>query len=443
VQNMRQVAQTKPHVVGFAVYSVAYNNVKEMIQEMRAILPETKIVIGGPHVSALPAWSLKDTKADFAVVGEGEEIMVELVRRIEAGVDSFDDLKGLAFWKNGEVVVNEGCNVIENLDDLSFPAWELLSPENYNDSFGQVFSAEVPVMSIFTSRGCPHQCTFCASRFIHGRVFRRRSARNVVDEIETLVKDHGVKEIEILDDTFTESAQHAMDICRELKRRNLSIKWRAAGGLRLNTINDELLALFKETGCYQVSIGIESASERVLRQIRKPIDPAQIKNRIRMVKKYGIKTIGFFIIGLPGDTEESIRETIAFAKNSDLDLPLFMQAIPLPGTEVFKNAYSPGDLQLVPWDDFHFFSGFPFKICPVPIERLQYLFTLAHFQTYFTVKRIAMIFRFAFSSKRIRMKKILRWFCYHLKSVFFLAIYSLYKRPQAQELIHEKRVTKE
>ena len=250
--SIREIVNIRPDFIGITVYTFAHNIVKRMISEIRRLLPKAKIIIGGPQASALPKFSLEDMKADFAVVGEGERVMLEIVKRVESNYNYFDDIKGLAFWRDGNPVFNPGCNLIEDLDNLPFPSWELMPPNKYNYAAVDVMPKRFPAAPISTSRGCPYECTFCGSHPIHGRGFRKRSAQNVADEIEFLVSNYGVREINLLDEAFSEDRMHAISICEEMIKRKLDIVWRPLAGLRLDTLDDELLEIFKASGCYQL-----------------------------------------------------------------------------------------------------------------------------------------------------------------------------------------------
>lgn len=405
----KEIIDAKPDFIGISLYSFNYITTKKMIFDIKKNIPETKIIIGGAHVSSLPKFSLEDTKADFAVVGEGEEVILEIIKRIETRYNYFDDIKGLAFWKDDRPVLTPGINLIDSLDSLPFPMWQFSSLSDYNETPGQIFSKRLPTAPILTSRGCPHQCSFCASRFIHGRDFRRRTAKNVVDEIGHLVNNYGVKEITIFDDTFSEDSSHAVSICKEIISRKIDIVWRTAVGLRLDTLSEELLKLFKRSGCYQLSFGIESFSDNVLHKAKKPISKSRIINKIKMVKGYDIETMGYFILGLPDDTEDSIKETIKFARDSELDFLSFTYAIPLPGTEIFNKYYKFSDLDSINWDNFNFYTNKPFKISNVSLRQLKKFYLVAYFSSYFKFKRLKNLINKLIFIRKTRILKILNF----------------------------------
>jgi radical SAM superfamily enzyme YgiQ (UPF0313 family) len=370
------------------------------------------MIVGGAHVSALPKESLEDLLCDFIIVGEAERVFVEVIKRMGAGQHSFMDMKGFAFWDGGKAVFNPGVNIIEDLDSLPFPIRGPFSNRKNDDVGGDIFSLRSPVATLLTSRGCPHHCTFCATHLVHGRNFRKRSVTNVVDEIEFLVKERGIQEINIVDDTFSEDRTHAAGICEEIIRRKLDIVWRTAVGLRVDTLDRDLLAVFKASGCYKLALGIESFSPDILKDIKKPVTRSQIEEKIALIKSFQIDVIGYFILGLPKDTEESVWETIRFARDSDLDFPYFSHAIPFPGTEIFKQRYKDEDVGRMDWNHFNTFTSYSFNLSEIPPKRLKMLYFLGYFLCYFKIKRI---------------KAALRSLIFYKKKKFFKIFSFLYK----------------
>lgn len=417
VRSAKEILDKKPDIIGLTVYSFSYKNAKSMISRIKKTLPEIKIILGGPHISAVPKFSLQDTGADFAVVGEGENVFLEIIKRIENKNYYYKDINGLAFWGKKEVIVNPGINLVENLDNLPFPERASAHSICYNETLGEIFSKRTPIAPILTSRGCPHRCSFCASYLIHGRNFRMRSAQNVVDEIEFLVKNFGIREICIIDDTFSEVKIHAFGICNEIIKRNLNISWRTAVGLRLDSLDYELLDAFKKSGCYQLSFGIESFSDTILKETGKPILRSHIIEKIRLIKEFEIETVGYFILGLPGETKLSIQKTIAFAKKSDLDFASFTYAIPLPGTKLFNNLYKENDFSSIDWNRLYFFHNNPFTLSEISSKRLKRFYLIAYFSFYLRPRRILRILNKFLHFKRARISKLLKVVFFMLKNV--------------------------
>lgn len=325
----------EPDLVAVSILSTAYLPVRDLVVALNRLLPGVPLVVGGPHVTAMAGNTLTDLGVELGVVGEGELAFPELVDRLAAG-SGLEGIPSLCRLVDGEVSCSERSVFLRDLDSLPFPAWDLMDPRTYPDLPHQMLHKKFPVAPVMTSRGCPFDCTFCASTTLWGRGWRTRSPENVVDEIEMLVKDYGVKEIHFEDDNFTLKASHAAAVCEEILRRGLDIVWCTPNGVRVDSLNDELLVLMRRSGCYGLGFGIESGSQRVLDFNHKKLDLAKVADSIAMVKRHGIETHGFFIIGLPGETEETIRETIRFACHARLDRANFALLAPLPGSDVFR-----------------------------------------------------------------------------------------------------------
>jgi radical SAM superfamily enzyme YgiQ (UPF0313 family) len=290
------------------------------------------VVIGGSHASALPELTLDETQADYIVIGEGELSFLELVNRIERN-ESVDNIKGIVSKTNKTLLKRD---LIENIDLLPFPDWVQVDPRYYKKAPHGGLIKSFPVAPITSSRGCPYSCTFCASPSFWDRRIRFRSPENVVDEIEYLVKGFGVKEIHFEDDNLTLKRNHIEDICRLILKRNLKINWATPNGVRADTLDRELLKLMKKSGCYFIAFGIESGSQDILNRIKKKTSLETIEKAANLARKMGIITQGFFIFGLPGETEQTIKETIRFAKRIALDKAQFLLLDVLPGSELWE-----------------------------------------------------------------------------------------------------------
>ena len=386
---LKELIKINSGFIGFTINTINFNTAKRTISEIQKNNKNIKILVGGPHVSALPKFSLESLNADFAVIGEGEKVTLEIIRRCKIGAGNFSDIPGICFRRRGKVVLNQGCNIIDDLDSLPFPSWDLMPPAMYRDTSGHLFSKRQPVASIITSRGCPHRCRFCASRIVHGTKLRKRSVKNVLDELQLLVKDYGVKEINICDDTFTEDRAHVISICKGIIRLGLGILWRTPVGVRLDTLDQELLGIMKKSGCYQLGLGIESFSKDILAENKKPLTQRSIEDKINLVKSSGIETFGFFIFGLPGETVKSAKKTLNFIRKTMLDYIWITYAIPLPGTDIFHNTYKDSDFDEIDWDRFYFIK--PFNTCSLSRKVLKIFFLSSFLIAYFNPRRLWMI----------------------------------------------------
>lgn len=292
---------------------------------------DSKIVLGGVHPSLMPEECLENEEVDFVVIGEGEQTIVELVDFLEKGKD-LQTVRGLGFRNNGRVIINEKRSLIELLDDVPFPAFHLFNNTNYfyPDTITR------PIFPIITSRGCPGRCTYCNSRTIFEGKIRVRNIKNVLDEIEKLIRDYGAQEIHIWDDNFATIRKRVFELRDGIRQRGISVKFAFPSGLRADFLDRELLLALKDMGTYSISLGIESGNQKILQNVKKNIKLEKFREVLQLTKEIGIETWGFFMFGFPGETEENMRETINFAIELDPDVAKFHILKPYPGTEIFE-----------------------------------------------------------------------------------------------------------
>ena len=331
----RDLRDFKPKVVGI---SAAYSQIeytRKSLSLIKAIVPGCIIVLGGSLATSMPKILNEFKNLDYGVYGEAEFTFAEILKKIENN-ETLENTEGL-IWREGSEVKFLKPKLVMNIDDVPMPARHLLKMEIYRPSPANY--RRLPATTIMTSRGCPYQCIFC-SKSVEGSVFRAHSAKRVVDEIESLVKDYGIKDIQIFDDTFTCIQKRTEEICNEIIERNLDVGWNCM--TRADNVDLELLKLMKKAGCYEVGFGIESGSERILKFIGKGLTKEQIREGVKEAKKAGLDVRGFFMIGFPTETKEEILETIEFAKELDVDVAQFMIATPLPGTKMWEIAKEQG-----------------------------------------------------------------------------------------------------
>lgn len=337
-----------PDVIGISSTTIAFHRSLDLAGEFKRAWPNLPIVLGGPHVSAIPREVLAEPVFDYGVVGEGEQTLTELLAALADG-RSPAGIRGLAWRRDGAVVIEAPRPLIENLDDLPLPAYDLIPdmavynppPCNYK---------RLPVINIVSSRGCPNQCTFC-DRAVYGRSLRQRGAASLAAEIEHVLRVHHVREIAFVDDTFTIQPQRIRELFTILDAHGVAFPWTCMS--RINTVDEDTLRWMRDHGCWHISFGIESGSEEILRIVRKNINLAQARQVIGWCAKLGIRTKGFFIVGHPGDTPETIDETIRFA----LDLPLDDVVVPIntpsPGTEQYRDSDRYGTIVERDWAKYN------------------------------------------------------------------------------------------
>ena len=405
-----------PDIMGLTVLTPIYKNTKNLVFELKQ--NGCTVVLGGPHASALPKETLADMNADFLVFGEGELTIVELCtylnlkKSVKEGHSKkivLEKIKGLAFRKNSEILMNPPRELIINIDDIPFPSWHLFPPNKYPFAPQGTMAKNYPIANVVTSRGCPYGCTFCSTNIIWKRRFRTRSAKNIVDEIEMLVEKFSVKEIHFIDDNLTMQKQRVIEMCDELNKRNIKVSWACPNGVRIDRVDRELLRVMKKSGCYSLTFGIESGNQDVLNKINKNINLKQVEEVIKMTKEEGIETRGFFIIGLPSESEKTIRQTIDFAKRLPLDFAGFSILVLMPGAELFNRWIKANKINVsnIDWDKFDSYNA-KISICNVSEKRLKQLCSIANREFYLRLRILFGFLKYIKQTKWI-LKRLLHY----------------------------------
>ena len=333
-QLLKHLKRVNPDIVGVHVNVVLGGSGVELCRMVARELP-ARVFIGGPLSSSNPAEMLKLSGAEAAVIGEGEVRFAEICK----GVDP-SSLPGIAFWRGKVIEVNPPAPLFANLDDLPFPAYDLLPPF----SLYKGRARKKPVGVILTSRGCPYQCTYCNSS-VFGKKFRARSPENVLRELDLLVNDFGIRQLDVLDDNFTLDIPRAEAIFDGIIARKYRLFINLQNGVRADRINERIIHKMKLAGVFKVGVGVESGDERILTSIKKQLSLDKAKEVIRMFRKEGILTSGFFMIGFPEDTRESIEKTIDFAIEANPTVANFALLLPFPGTEMYRELKASGNLK--------------------------------------------------------------------------------------------------
>lgn len=342
----------KPALAGITSFSLNMSMASKILRKVKRLSPDTVTVWGGPHVSFDDLEILRQHPwVDLVVRGEGEETLAEVVDRVLQG-KGFERILGIT-WRGKDdcLSTNPSGPFREDLDQLPWPDWHLLKLPQYR-AFGDG-------ASVLTSRGCPHRCVFCVGRKMIGSRGRFRKPEAVVDEMGALAR-LGFRRIRIEDDLFTFCKERALEICREIERRGLSIRWRAYS--RVDSIDAELLQWMKRTGCERLLYGAESGSPEILRRIRKGITPEQTRRAVEMTRELGIGVLASFVLGLPGETPQTLQQTLEFA--ASLQVPYSLNLLtPYVGTEVRENAKEWG-IQVLSDDWRHYGQGDPLTSTP-------------------------------------------------------------------------------
>lgn len=301
------------------------------------------VVLGGPQMNAMPQEMLKIPVVDYGIQGEGEYPFYVLIEALK-NKKNLETVPGLVFRSASGAVIENPPFVHPNLDDLPPPARDLLPFEKY---FSLI--SEGRLATLVPSRGCPFQCGFCFKQPSDALV-RFRSPGLVVDEIEALIKDFRVDEINFVSDTFTLKKDFVERLCFEILKRKIKISWIAP--TRISSVDHDLLKLMKSSGCRSLRFGIESGSERILRLMNKPVDKEKALKVFKWAKELGLETFAYLIIGYIGETEQTVRETMAFVKRIQPDLVMYNIATPLPRTPLFDQAVQAGLVTADYWSRF-------------------------------------------------------------------------------------------
>jgi radical SAM superfamily enzyme YgiQ (UPF0313 family) len=311
---------------------------------------QAKVVLGGPHASALPEESARLAQIDFVVRNEGEITFTKLAQAI-LNQKPTDKILGISFQKGRKVINNPPRPFIKNLDSLPLPSRHLFPLEKYQPS-QPLLSMRQPCANILTSRGCPFGCNFCF-KGVFGRSYHTRSVESVLNEWEILVKKHQVAEIEIVDDNFALDVPRAIRICQEIIHRRLVIPWATYSGIRVDHQDSgKLTRLMKKAGCYRIAFGVESGSDQILSKIEKKTNLRQIKKAIKIAQKAGLVTMAACIIGNTGENRQTMKATIDFAKALNTDFAQFTVCTPFPGSRLYEEVLKRGRLLITDWDRF-------------------------------------------------------------------------------------------
>lgn len=332
---LERFAKIAPDILGLSATTLSITHAARIAGAAKQLAPGLLVIIGGPHISAVPVETMERfTVFDVAVVGEGEETVLELLDAL-SGSKPLSNVAGIVYRDGPAVQMNPRRPFLKALDTLPRPAWDML------EGFPQHFSPPVfktrrlPAASLVTSRGCPNKCIFC-DRSVFGASCHAFSAGYVVEMMVELYEKFGVREFCFEDDTFITFKPRLVEICQRIIDLKLNISWSCLG--RVNQVTEENLRLMKRAGCWQISFGVESGSQEVLEKIHKKVTLQQIRHALRISHEAGLLNKGFFIVGHPGETKETLKLTYDFIMDNPLDDISVTMLTPFPGTELHARA---------------------------------------------------------------------------------------------------------
>jgi len=363
-----ELHKRQPDVVGLTSTTLTYKSALKIIKVAKKALPNCLTVIGGSHVTFWDDKALQEClQLDIVVRKEGENTLLELVQKLEAG-KSFGDVLGITYRKDGKIVKNADRPYIENLDDLPFPAVHLFPIEQFN-KYGNI------IFPVMTSRGCTFWCEFCTAVRMFGRKYRMRSPKKVVDELEFLYKKYGEKQYTFYDDTFTVDQTRTEEICNEILRRGLKIKWDCE--TRVDMVTKDLLLKMREAGCIAVWYGVEAGSQKVRDAMGKGISTQQTFNAFKWTKEAGLIAVASIILGFPGETKETAWESVKLLERINPDEIGIYIATPYPGTPMYDYVTKMGWLKIHDFDKYD--TATPtFESPTMSVEELREIHDKAH-----------------------------------------------------------------
>ncbi|MBN2056945.1 cobalamin-dependent protein [bacterium] len=330
-ETVRLVDEFRPDLLGLSVTSASHGAAMNLAAVVKQARPALPIVCGGVHPTILPRAVCAMSQVDYVVFGEGESTINELLQ-VVAGTMKPDQVDGLAFKLDGEVKVNRPRILIDDLDSLPMPAYDLLPIREYYS----LQIARTPFSSMITSRGCPYSCIFCDANLIFGKRYRSHSPERVMTEVHHLVRHFGVREIMFKDSEFTLDRERVKRLCWLLEEAKLDLVWSCNS--RIDRTDPEMLAAMKRAGCRLVQYGVESGDQEILDRLKKGITIDQVRRTFRHSRMAGLRTVANFMIGNPGDTRETIAATMRLAEELKPDYANFSMTVPFPGTELFRLA---------------------------------------------------------------------------------------------------------
>jgi magnesium-protoporphyrin IX monomethyl ester (oxidative) cyclase len=373
----RRIVAYQPDMVALScLFSTLEKRMLQVAQIAKEVNPDIIVTVGGPHVGAFYDRLIRDPNVDYAVIGEGEEVIVDLCTALNKN-QNLADVQALGYRENGYVNVTPRKSYIEDLSTLPLPARHLVDMDTYF-KIGKVQGLRLDgegtmrLAQMTTSRGCPFMCTYCGKNVTWGKSYRTRTASETLDEMEYLISEYGVERFAFQDDNFTADMERAEEIFDGIVERKMNITWEAHNGLGVNFLSPPLLEKMKASGCVSFTIAVESANDVTLRRVKKPNYIKLAPPIVQKAKELDIEVRGFFMIGFPGETLEEVKKTVDYARNLNLAVSAFAIVTPLPGTPLYTDCVEAGmiDESTVDFEDFSF-GAFELELSKVPIEELK------------------------------------------------------------------------
>jgi len=379
----RRLKDEKPDVVGITAMTPTLPAALRAADIARAQVPASTIVLGGVHPTLDPETVIAHPSVDFVIRGEGEEAFAQLLHALQNGGEGLGQIQGLCFSTGGGMHITEKAQLGENLDSIPGADYGSFPVERYIEHNSLLRT--VRGISMIVSRGCPYSCSFCAVQQTMGRKWRFKSPAKVVDEVIRLRDDHGIEGVWFKDSIFNLKPAWTKEFCRLMIERKAGIEWQAL--TRINLLDEDELIMMKAAGLTQIDLGIESGSPKSLVRLNKKITVDQIKEKVALAKRH-LRVFGFFMIGIPGEDEEDVRQTFELAKSLELDRWSWSIYSPLPGSPLYDELIAEGRIKPFALDHsrVHFTEAYD-GICSIPPARLKELY--GEINEHFATRRLA------------------------------------------------------
>jgi len=338
----KTIEEFKPKLVATSGSTPLFDGIVSIAKLAKEIDKNIITVVGGPHATAFPEHFLETGYFDYVVNGQGDFVLLDILNN-----KNRDEMDSIAYMDENNVIKKKQTT-IEDLDIIPMPSWHLVEVEKYANSY--ILSRKNPVGPIETSRGCHASCCYCNKK-IFGWKVRFKSSKRVVDEMQYML-EIGFNELHVQDDLFSSDLKRAKEIADLIVERKMNFPWMLTNGVRVDTVDLEFLLKIKKAGCYRLAFGIESGNQEVLDSVQKNITLDQVRRAVKLAKIAKIETFGFFMLALPTDTEETMQQTIDFAKELDVDLPKFVITTPYPGTRLYDIYDRQNLIKSKNWSDY-------------------------------------------------------------------------------------------
>lgn len=377
--------ENKFDVVGLASFTAMMDYTFDTIKLIKKALPKSVIILGGVHATLLPKETLEECEElDIVCVGEGEIVFTEILKNL----NDLSNVKGVAYRKGKEIIINERQPMIENLDDIPMPAYDLFPMDKYKI---QITQAKVfPTKTMIVSRGCVYDCAFCNATAVHGRMVRHKSPEKAIEEILYLKNNYNTKGIAFLDSTFTINKKWVHEFCDLMIEKKINMPWNCNS--RVDTVDEEMLIKMKQAGCWSLNFGVESFLQKTLDSINKGTTVEQNINTIKLALKHGYFVHANYIICWPGEDKKDAMETIKMAKKMGTQIGLFYLPVPFPKTRLYEMCQQEGGLnEDAKWSDFNSWNyDNPVYINPkIGKKGMQKLYNYAY-RTYYLTPKVIM-----------------------------------------------------